>query len=74
MKVQSVLIPKKDSIPGIEGYTLGEAKDWLKNNGFVFKKVDITDNYYRFRQLEPSFGRYVTHSIPNGIKLVLGEK
>jgi hypothetical protein len=49
-EIQSVLIPKSK-------YSLSEAKKWIKDNGFRLtfhgKKVDITKNYYRFRQKSP---------------------
>jgi hypothetical protein len=50
-EIQSVLIPKSK-------FTLIKAKKWIRNNGYRLtfhgKKVDITNNYYRFRQKSPS--------------------
>lgn len=63
-EVQSVLIPKK----------FGESKaiNWLDKNGFVLKKVDITKNYYRFRQRNPNKkSNYYTIKLKNGVRLVM---
>lgn len=41
-----------------------DAKRWLTRHGFVAKKVDVTPNAYRFRQLEPGqFVRFRTKTI-----------
>ena len=68
--IQSILIPKS-------AFTLKEARVWIKEHDykltFYVKKVDITVNYYRFRQLKPSLKRdkIRTISLPNGIKKVV---
>jgi hypothetical protein len=64
-KVQTVLIPRQD-------FTLQEAYDWLEDHHFGHRKVDITDDYFRFRQIQPIHGgRYVTKTLPNGIEIVI---
>ncbi len=46
MEVQSVLIDKKY-------LSRKKAEEWIKKNNYKLKKIDITDNLYRFRQLDP---------------------
>ncbi len=45
-KIQSVLFSK-------EHYTRRTANKWIKDNNFINKKVDITKNWYRYRQFTP---------------------
>ena len=45
-QVQSVIFSKKC-------YTPQQAQKWLKKHNFKIKKMDTTDDYYRFRQLSP---------------------
>jgi hypothetical protein len=66
MRVQSVLIPVKK-------FSLKEATDWLLEHKYRLRKVDVTDEYYRFRQSEPSRGSYHTKVLPNGVRLVFLE-
>jgi len=47
-KIQSVLIDKNKN-------TFQEAFEFLYNNNFKFEKLDITDEYIRARQYEPSY-------------------
>jgi hypothetical protein len=47
MGVQTVLVPRDI------GSDLKTITAWLLAHGYVVKKVDITDNYYRFRQFNP---------------------
>jgi hypothetical protein len=61
-KVQTVLIP--------ESWSLKEAKAWLEAHKYKHSKVDITENFYRFRQRPPGGGKYFTVSLPNGVELV----
>lgn len=68
-KVQSVLINK---IVGID-----DAIDIVSRNGwktsFYGKGPDVTDNFYRFRQLSPKmFTYYRVKNINPYIKLVIG--
>ena len=63
--VQSVLIPRT--------FTQPNAITWLEAHGYQNKKIDITDDYYRFRQEEPiKFKRFTMQSLPNGVKLIIG--
>lgn len=71
--IQSVLIPK-------DKYTLAEARKWIADNHFKLsfykKQVDITDKYYRYRQLAPSRfvkDKYITIDFKDGVKLIKGE-
>lgn len=45
-EVQSILFD-------VNKFSVGESKAWLKDHGYKYGKVDTTDNYHRFRQLEP---------------------
>jgi hypothetical protein len=49
--LQTVLFPK-------DRYTQTEAIEWLKKNGLKWEKVDIKDNYLRYRQRAPSHLKY----------------
>lgn len=55
-KIQSVLIPKIDQ--NGKPRNLNDAKKWIKDHNFKLtyygKGVDITPNFYRFRQLSPN--------------------
>lgn len=65
MKIQSVLIDK-------DIYTLEEAIEFLDDYGLSHKKVDITDNYYRFRQIPPNKKYfYRTENFAKGIKIIV---
>lgn len=66
-RVQSVLLDRSSF------KTIGSAKKYLKEHGFIAKKVDITDHYYRFRQKAPN-RRYRYRTItakPGKMKLVI---
>jgi hypothetical protein len=71
-QVQSILIPK-------DKYTLIQAKAWVKKQGYIVdypgkpKGPDITEHFYRFRQLPPSkLYNYRTVSLrKEGILLVV---
>lgn len=47
MAIQSLIFPK-------DKFNRQEAKDWLKNHGFLYGKVDEKEATIRFRQLDPS--------------------
>jgi len=69
MIVQSVLIPR-------DRYSLSEAKRWIKNHNFTMrykgKAVDITENYYRFRQHKPvKDSKYRVVRLNNDILIIL---
>lgn len=44
--VQSVLLHKSK-------FSKGEAFKWVREHGYKADKVDVTHDYYRFRQVEP---------------------
>jgi hypothetical protein len=44
--VQAILFKKND-------WDLQNSMKWLENNHFKAKKVDITNNWFRYRLLEP---------------------
>jgi len=65
-EVQTVLIPRT--------FSLEQAIKWLNKNGYENKKVDITENYYRFRQNNPKKStRYYTLKRSKGIQVVYQE-
>ncbi|MFA6569919.1 MAG: hypothetical protein WCT77_01645 [Bacteroidota bacterium] len=67
-KIQTVLIDKNN-------FRLSGARKWLKEHDFKYKGVDETDNYYRFRQIEPSeFNKdsFRTIELTDGVKAVVG--
>ena len=69
MTIQSVLIPKKN-------FTFQKAKKYIRDNNYIFKKVDIAPNFFRFRQLEPELfdnKSYITKTLDNGVLLVIGD-
>lgn len=62
--IQTVLLPKKK-------FSLPDAIAWVSRHGFRSHKVDITGNYYRFRQMEPMYGgKYRTKTLTNGVEIV----
>ena len=63
--VQSVIFPK-------EKFSLPKARKWLKDHHYREQKVDITEHFYRFRQMRPmKGGRYTTIALPNGVQIIL---
>ena len=69
--IQTVLVPKS--------FGLKEANKWISENGyktsFYGKPVDITENYYRYRQKKPSKTyTYRTRTLANGIQIVYYRK
>jgi hypothetical protein len=62
--VQSVLFPKSV-------FTQKKAVGWLTKHNYDHAKVDITDNYYRFRQKEPVSGATYTVRLSNGVELIV---
>lgn len=71
--VQSVLIPRKH-------YTKLQALNWIRKNEYKVKHygkpVDITKNYYRFRQMAPSrFNKKSFRTIKkkDNIRLIMGK-
>ena len=73
LTTQSVLLSR-------DRFTLASAKRWVKKHDFKVmfyrKEADVTENYFRFRQMAPTRfkkNNYVTKEISDGVKLVLGE-
>ncbi len=65
LQVQSVLIPRNK-------FSLLSAKEWLMNNNYKLKKIDVTENFFRFRQYSPSRAKtFRMKTLPNDVKLVL---
>lgn len=63
--VQSVLLSKAN-------FSEGDAKKWIVDHGFKLNKIDITKDYYRFRQKAPSKnGNYRMHPLGDVGLLVL---
>ena len=61
-KIQSILIDRNLK-------TLKEAYEWVASHGFIHNKIDVKDNYYRFRQFTPKPNKsYRTIKLTNGIK------
>lgn len=58
-KVQSVIIPK-------DRFTKRQAQSWIAQHGFVDPGVDETDDYYRFRQMDPDRQHFKYRTIPFG--------
>ena len=68
--VQSVILPKSK-------YTEKQANNWINKNGFsdYGKRIKNykTTNFYRFRQLPPSYFKdYRIRNLAGGVKLVIG--
>lgn len=70
--VQSVIFPKSK-------FTQAQAESWLKNHEFKthFRKkgVEITSDFYRYRQKDPhQFRRFRTLTLNNSVELIIGFK
>jgi len=66
--VQSVLLSRHE-------FTQEEAQKWVKDHGYKAHKVDVTHDYYRYRQVDPETlpftGRYRTIDLGKIGKLVV---
>jgi hypothetical protein len=68
-KIQSILI-KND-------LTLDEATQYIIDHKYKIKQIDVTDNFYRFRQLSPDylkrlgFTKYISKIINDKPKIEL---
>jgi uncharacterized protein YdaT len=52
-------------------FTQKKAIGWLEKHNYDHGKIDVTDNYYRFRQSDPSSGSsFYTVRLPNGVELI----
>lgn len=65
--VQAVLFDKNK-------FTTEKCRRWLKSNNFEpLKRVDVTDNYYRYRIIEPDDNhKYRVKKIDDKIKFIIG--
>jgi len=76
--VQSVAFSRNTSPGSVNsgrGWTSEEARAWLRRNGFLAPKEDVTRNQLRFRQFAPglcdpdSFST-LTEDVPAGVQLI----
>lgn len=71
--VQSVLLNR-------DKFTIRSAIDWVIVHNYKVKKIDITQNYFRFRQIPPNelknkgYTNYINKEIKDGIILVIAYK
>lgn len=64
-KVQSILFDVKK-------FNIAKSKAWLKSHGYVILKIHTTDQYHRFRQMEPKKGAMMrTITLAPGIKAIV---
>jgi len=62
--LQTILLPKSK-------FSLPDAIRWIISHRYIADKVDVTDRFYRFRQMTPlPGGIYRTRTLPNGVQLV----
>ena len=72
-KLQSVLLSR-------QGFKLEDAVRWLVKNGFDVKKIDATEHFWRFRQINPSllrkegYSKFRTKDIEPHIKFIFAYK
>lgn len=53
-------------------WTITQAKRWLKRHDFKRFDVDIKENHYRFRQIEPEPQfTYITEEADNGVQFII---
>lgn len=67
-EVQSVILDN-------QFFSRAQAKSWIERHGFQAKKIDTTDDSFRFRQHEPSAfagGSFRTITLRPGVKAVIG--
>lgn len=63
--IQSVLFPKNE-------FSINDAKDWLIQHKLHYSKLDVTNNFYRFRQVNPDNSKkFIIDTLPNKIELVI---
>jgi len=61
--LQTILFPRSK-------FSVHDATMWLMEHKYHALKVDMTENFLRFRQHAPAGGRYYTKTLNNGIELV----
>jgi len=60
--LQTIQVPDK--------YPISEAKQWLKEKGYLYKNYRKTENYNRFIQNDVIRGaEYFSKTLPNGVIL-----
>lgn len=60
--LQTIQVPNK--------YTISEAQEWLKDNGYLYKNYRKTDNYNRFIQNDViRNAEYYSKKLKNGVIL-----
>ncbi len=67
-KVQSVRLNKNY-------FTKKEADKYITNHGYKIGRVDITTNWYRYRQIEPSdlkaYNKIITKKLNKYLELII---
>jgi recombinational DNA repair protein RecR len=64
----------------VKYWTIQKAIKWLQDENRKAIKLDITENYLRFRQISPTtlkkkgFTHYITKDLNNGIELIIAIK
>lgn len=62
--LQTILIPR-------DSFTLQASEQWMADNNYPIKKIDIKGKYFRYRQIDPVEGaKYYSVKLSNGIILV----
>ena len=61
--IQTVLVPKNK-------FSKKDAIKYIKEH-FQYNGIDEKENYYRFRQFEPTKGRFISKKLSNGVVLVI---
>jgi hypothetical protein len=68
--VQSVIF-------SVLNFNVQDSTEWLKKHGFKYNKLDITDNYFRYRQENPEklkkkgYTTIRTKDLNNGVELII---
>lgn len=67
MMIQSIIFDRNY-------WNITDAIKWLIKHKYKVAKIDITKNYYRFRQNKPNNKKkYYTISLKNNVKLIYNE-
>jgi len=64
--LQTILFPNNK-------FTLQQSMQWVIDHGYIYHKVDKTQNLFRYRQTSPPPGnmvQYFSKELPNGIIFV----
>lgn len=61
--LQTILIP--------DNWSLLDSREWLKEHEFNYRSYRSTENFRRFKQLNPISGaQFYSKTLPNGVELV----